>query len=154
MLRQPATGNRQQEIDYRPPVYVRGQPFLLPVGLLALALGFLIPACVWEIRPPYGHVYYTDEGHRRPVHDYYYYPDAEVYYDPIAIDWFWFDRGIWHNGRHLPSRYHVSEHDRYSFRSDARRPYEVHERIRQNVHERRNVRERGRGEGGRRDHGR
>lgn len=76
---------------------------------------------------------YVDEVHRGPIHEYYYYPGAEVYFDPFARNWFWFEGGVWRAGVVLPRHIHVIEGDRVYLRTDARRPFEVHERFRPRV---------------------
>lgn len=82
---------------------------------------------------PDGVTVYVDDAHPGVVRDYYYYPSAQVYFDPIATSWFWMEGGRWRNGRALPPRYHIDERDRRAFRSDARQPYVVHDRVRARV---------------------
>lgn len=87
---------------------------------------------------------YLHEGHPGAViHDYYYYPDAEVYFDPGLSLWFWYDGRIWARGRHLPRHYQVDEGHRRHFRSDAVRPHELHDRIRAHQWDERRGPERG-----------
>lgn len=81
--------------------------------------------------------YYVEEGRHGPLHDYYYYPDAGVYFDPISVNWYWNDHGGWHHGHDLPRHYHVNEHARISFHTDAHHPYDVHERIQSRHYEHR-----------------
>lgn len=119
-----------------------------------LAAGLLIPGCLYgfteygphhrlsvEAGPvvPVGDMdtYYVEEGRHGALHDYYYYPGAEVYFDPIGVTWYWREGAGWHHGRDLPHHYRINEHDRVNFHTDARRPYDVHERV---IHRRGNER--------------
>ena len=69
-----------------------------------------------------------EESHQRPQHDYYYYPDASVYYDPGPSLYFWFENNSWHSNRRLPSHIVVPKR-RVRFKSDADMPYRVHEKV-------------------------
>ena len=74
-----------------------------------------------------------DESHRRPQHVYYYYPDARVYYDPGPSLYFWFENNSWQSNRRLPSHIRAPQ-KRVRFKSDADRPYNVHEKVVQRFH--------------------
>lgn len=120
----------------------------LPACALIVTLGTLLTACDLRFVEPHARVvvrepalvepayvpdntvYYLDERHHGAVRNYYYYPGADVYFDPIASDWFWLEGRSWRHGRRLPGHIRIDEHSRRSFRSDAGRPYEVHERVR------------------------
>ena len=73
---------------------------------------------------------WIDDNHHQhqPQHDYYYYPDVNVYYDPGPSIYFWFENDNWHHNRRLPSHIRVPKRH-IRFRSDADRPYNVHEKV-------------------------
>jgi len=121
-------------------------------GILLLAvLTICVTACVIRARVPtveigLGEVW-VDEAHHHPLHDYYYYPDVGVYFDPVPGLYFWLDGGRWISGPRLPG--HIVIHGgRERFRTDADRPYVVHERVveRHRVERDRHERERREGE--------
>lgn len=106
---------------------------LIQAGYLCVmaAIGLMASSCVLAT-PGYtagGGVIYADEAHRGTVHDYYYYPDVDIYFDPGIRLWYWNDGGRWRNDRALPRHYRIDEGRRYMFRSDAREPYRVHDRV-------------------------
>ncbi len=96
---------------------------LAAIGLLAASCVVATPGVTAE-----GGVIYVDDAHRGHVYDYYYYPDVDIYFDPGLSVWYWRDGGAWRHNRDLPRRYRVDERRRYSFRSDVREPYRVHDR--------------------------
>lgn len=114
-----------------------------------LTVGLLVPGCYYGFvasgpAVPMGgaDTYYVDEGHHGALHDYYYYPGAGVYFDPIAISWYWHEGGGWHHGRDLPHHYRINERDRVSFHTDARHPYDMHDRVQRRANEHRGYEER------------
>jgi hypothetical protein len=114
------------------------------VGLLALGLGILIPGCFYVVYP-HRHVYYEEEESprpsretkevepARPVREYYYYPGAGVYYDPVAVEWFWYEGSEWRRGRDLPRDIVVDEGERVRVRTNAARPYDIDDWVRKNA---------------------
>jgi len=75
-------------------------------------------------------VVWVDDNHhqQRPQHNYYYYPDVNVYYDPGPSIYFWFENDNWHHDRRLPSHIRVPK-NHIRFRSDADKPYNVHDKV-------------------------
>lgn len=101
---------------------------LVILALVVLCTG--ITGCV--IRAG-GHVdwpvLYVDEGNRGPLHNYYYYPDVDVYFDPGLSFYYWRDGGEWRHDRRLPRGIVLDNGHRRMFRSDARQPYALHDRV-------------------------
>ncbi|MCE5230082.1 hypothetical protein LLG95_10855 [bacterium] len=104
-------------------------------ALMALALG--ASSCVVST-PPAGAegVVYYDDAHPGPLHEYYYYPNSQLYFDPSIRIWYWHEDGHWSHGRDLPARYQNKHRDRYIFRSDVREPYVIHDKIERNYRDR------------------
>ena len=106
------------------------------LGLLTVGCVMVVPdeprgtVVVKEREPVVTETIYVDDDHPgRIVHEYYYYPDIDVYFDPIGSWWFWFELGSWHRNKHLPHHIHIDKHHRHHFRTDARHPYDLHPRI-------------------------
>jgi len=108
---------------------------LLQMVLLASALSICLSGCTisghWRLP-----VVWVDEHHRAPVHRYYYYPDQGVYYDPGPSVYYWRENDNWRSDRRLPKQVKVNRRRRYRFDSDADRPYNVHDRVAENVRSR------------------
>ena len=99
---------------------------LLKSILLLAVLSTSIMACslVAGIHAP---VVWTDQEHHGPRHHYYYYPDQNIYYDVNLSLYYWQENGSWHNGRNHPK--HIVPTRRVRFKTDADRPYNVHDRV-------------------------
>ncbi|MGQ0502130.1 MAG: hypothetical protein ACT4P0_05910 [Panacagrimonas sp.] len=67
--------------------------------LLALCVGMLTP--VLAAPPPHAPAH----GYRAK-HQYIYYRDREIYYEPERRLWFWIDGGDWRVGASLPTYFH------------------------------------------------
>jgi hypothetical protein len=117
--------------------------------ILVAVLGLTAVGCVWEQPVPRGgtRVYVPvprggetviiDKQHPGVVREYYYYPSADIYYDPASTNWYWYEKNSWHRGQDLPRHLRVREGERVIIRTDADYPYQVHERTR--IIERRTV---------------
>lgn len=66
--------------------------------LLTLGLGLLTPALAAPPAHAPAHGY-------RAKHQYVYYRDREIYYEPERRLWFWIDGGAWRVGASLPAYY-------------------------------------------------
>ena len=100
-------------------------------GILVLALlAVCVTGCVVTAR---GHVdlpvVWVDEAHHGPLHDYYYYPGVDVYFDPSLSFYYWRDGDVWRHDRRAPRGIVLDSGHRRFFRSDAERPYDVHDRV-------------------------
>ncbi len=60
-------------------------------------------------------------------YDYYYYPQANVYYDPSGGNYYWNREGRWEPGRRLPEHYRLEGSHYEQYRSRSREPWAEHE---------------------------
>ena len=105
----------------------------LLLGVLVLAvLPLAMTACVITAEPNWP-VVWVGPDHHEPLHEYTYYPDVNVYFDPIPGLYFWFDGGRWSSGHGLPHGYALRGRGE-RFRSDAHSPWEVHDRVAPRFH--------------------
>lgn len=104
-------------------------------ALLGILLIAVLATCVTGCRIR-GHVdwpvIWVDEGHHGVSHEYYYYPDSEVYFDPGLHFWYWREGGEWRHGDRVPRDMRLGR--REGFRSDADRPYALHDRVTERFH--------------------
>jgi hypothetical protein len=114
-------------------------------GLVALALGpilaITLSACVVvpAHRPYPGGAVTVDYG------EYYYYPNAQVYYSISTGYYFYLSGGVWLRTRILPRRYYLNPRYRVRVRAPRHRPYDrfrEHQRRYPNPHEGRDDRNR------------
>jgi len=63
--------------------------------------------------------------------DYYYIPDADVYYDVPAHQYVYYDNNVWIHNRVLPARYHFDRYNSYKVVVNERRPWEHNTVIRE-----------------------
>lgn len=105
-----------------------GKALLGILGIAVLATG--LTGCVLSAR---GHldvpVLWVDVDHHSVSRDYYYYPDAQVYFDPGVRFYYWRDGGEWRHGPRVPGGVVLRSESRVRFRSDAEQPYRVHDRV-------------------------
>ncbi len=64
------------------------------------------------------------------AYTYEYYPDSEIYYEPTAQIYFWFDGGSWHHDHLLPRTFDVGRERHVSVRLNTNQPWTMHERVR------------------------
>ncbi|MCL5270200.1 MAG: hypothetical protein M1457_06555 [bacterium] len=123
---------------------MKSKPLRCSAAIGALAgLGLIVPGCVvvqpeprppekvvvYRGAPPETETIYLNTARPGHVHEYYFYPDVDVYYDPVAVHWFWREKGGWHSGRYLPRQIRVQGHSHIFVRTDAPHPYDVHDRL-------------------------
>ena len=96
--------------------------------LLLAVLCIAMTGCVVTARGGWP-VVWVGEEHNYPTHKYYYYPDVDVYFDPVPGLYFWFGGDQWISGPVLPSPLVIQGRGVIRFRSDADRPYIVHRRV-------------------------
>jgi hypothetical protein len=104
---------------------------LLSSALFALAVAMPAGACMVHetmSATPYGPVGGPPDP--RSEYDYYYYPESEVYFNPIGGVYWWTDGGTWVSGRELPPRIVVRNDERVSVRLHSERPWSEHEDVR------------------------
>jgi hypothetical protein len=65
----------------------------------------------------------------RVVRTYRYYPDSEVYYDPMRRIYFWPDSGSWIEGRRLPTRFRGRLGDFVEITIDSDEPHQTHSMV-------------------------
>jgi hypothetical protein len=106
--------------------------------LLTTALCLCATACLIGIHGNWP-VLWVDEGHPGPRHAYYYYPDAEVYYDPGPSLYYWHENDRWRSDNRLPDRIVIGREKRVRFESDAEKPYIMHDRVIERYHSRENI---------------
>ncbi len=122
-----------------------------PLLLLALASGVLLPAARADLDidihlgraapPPPPEIVVVDPiGPTAPppwakprafhsAYDYYYYPEADVYYRADTHTWFYLDGRRWRTARQLPADIRVDFGRSVSLRLDTDRPYTYHDRV-------------------------
>ncbi len=71
--------------------------------------------------PPHAPAY----GYRAKCR-YYYYPDIEVYYDPVRGCYFWFEAGYWRTGYAVPQWITVRSYTAVTIELDTLEPYVHH----------------------------
>ena len=88
--------------------------------MLVVATGLLLSGCILDDRHPIGvgisvgggpapmivsgpPLWAPAYGRRAPVYRYYYYPDADVYYNVVTSSYFYLDGGRWQMGFGLPA---------------------------------------------------
>ena len=65
----------------------------------------------------------------RNAYNYYYYPEADVYYRADTHTWFYLDGRNWRTARELPPGIRVDFGRSVSLRLDSNRPYVYHDRV-------------------------
>src|SRR5690348_17254251 len=110
------------------------------LGLLLLTSGAVIlwGGCTYEEHRPYA---YEPGPYGPNYYAWYYYPDAEVYYEPNRQVYWWRDRDEWRSGPRAPGGIELRSHVRVDIHE--REPWRHHEEIRREYprHERREERQ-------------
>jgi hypothetical protein len=65
-----------------------------------------------------------------PVYTYYYYPDAEVYFEPATQIYFWFDGGGWHRDHVLPPTVVLQRQSPVTVQLNTAVPWTMHDHVR------------------------
>ena len=94
--------------DYRQPIDV------------GMAIGAPMPAPIHAVGPP---PWAPAHGYRAPLHQYYYYPDSSVYYNPVTSTYFYMNRGAWRFGLTLPAGVVINPNAYVGLQLATSRPY-------------------------------
>lgn len=90
--------------------------------LLSLALVVTLPALAAPPDHAPAHGY-------RAKHEYVYYREREIYYEPARALWFWIDGGDWRVGARLPAHYQQYTTGGVRISLDSDRPYTEHRHV-------------------------
>lgn len=90
--------------------------------LLSLSLITVLPALAAPPAHAPAHGY-------RAKHEYVYYREREIYYEPARSLWFWIDGGDWRFGARLPDHYQQYTSGGVRISLDSDRPYTEHRQV-------------------------
>ena len=96
----------------------------IKLPLLAIGSALLLSGCYYTERP-YG---YAPGPAVESTYSYFYYPDAEVYYEPRRNIYYWPDGGTWRSGARVPRNIVLRSHVRVDL--DSPEPYRHHNEVR------------------------
>lgn len=112
-----------------------GAAFAFDVALSAeIRLGRVLPppppeVIVVEPMGPSGPPPWAPAHGFRRNRDYYYYPDAAVYFRPSDRTWFYLDGGNWRIGAELPSAIRVNFDQSVALTMETDKPFEFHRNV-------------------------
>lgn len=93
------------------------------LGLLALGVGMMVPACIHVgSMPPHPDV---DKAEARRVPSYFYYPGPCFYLNPLHLDYYWRAGKDWRAGQALPPLDPEEPRESVAPHSDAARPADL-----------------------------
>jgi hypothetical protein len=98
--------------------------FLLLGSFLLMTVG-VFDATVWADPPPWAPAH----GYRAKHHRYYYYPAAQVYFDPDRRLYFYSDGRTWQLSAHLPAGITIQVGNHRVIELDTDTPYVYHAEI-------------------------
>lgn len=93
------------------------RPLLLSLSLITVLPALAAPP---DHAPAHGY---------RAKHEYVYYREREIYYEPARSIWYWLDGADWRSGDRLPGHYQQYTSEGVRIALDTDRPYTEHRQV-------------------------